>query len=272
MKPTPTIDSCSAIKQDGVDCFVTILDKEGDLSTIQKAPSTTPITNVSSQHLRILESDEALEVIEAERQRGLLQAALIIKTIQEKVHWAQAIANGQKPEAPQHNTGVFAVVGVYSGHGPHPAYITAISAPPNTDPSDVRDELLTTYPEGLSPIPDESRDIPGARHGRLANYAVAELPPQAVDLIDWEVPRLLQIGDTASIEKVSTHGGYVFIVKNHPTLSDQKCMRGLDLEDGTCTIFPTNPGANNTWDVDANCALQLPLETQVEIVARTNSE
>lgn len=135
-------------------------------------------------------SDQQREVVEKERQNGLLQISLRLKKVREKAAWAVSRIEGKTDKITKHNTGIFVVIGVYSGNGPHSAYITAVSADQNFNEEEVSAKLMETYPNGITAIPGESNALPFTTKGKLIAYQSYELPPEAAKLIDWELQKI----------------------------------------------------------------------------------
>lgn len=131
--------------------------------------------------------EQQMESAEQIRQQGILQIALKLKEVEDRAAWALAQITGEESDAEQTNTGLFVVVGVYSGNGPHKPYISAVKATPGTTGKEISLNLKEAYPDGMPSIPKNSTELPGTSYGQLVAYWAYELSEQAAALIDWEV-------------------------------------------------------------------------------------
>lgn len=161
---------------------------ENTYSDVEFSPDDPISKDIPEARLTRLDTaDERAEAIERERRQGLLQIALQLKEVQEKASWITSRIDGGSYELPMPRTGIFVVVGVYSGYGPHPPYITIVSAMPPMTEKQVADKLKEMHPSGFATIPGESTVLPGTSRGGLTEYRCHELPEYAVSLIDWGV-------------------------------------------------------------------------------------
>lgn len=152
-------------------------------------PNGSTSENVPESQLRKLETkNEQKDAIERQRRQGMLRIAAMMKSVQEDVEWAISEVEGDSNGVEKPNTGIFVVVGIYGGIGMHVPSIAAVSSDPATTPEQLEAKLRGTYPQGFETIPEQAFTADDG--GPLVRYKCFELPQNAADLIDWELPRI----------------------------------------------------------------------------------
>lgn len=122
------------------------------------------------------EEDRLRRALEARKQFYLDS---LIAQIRDNMNPWQAINS----DHPRPRTGVYVLMGIYSGQGPS-EHLEAITTPHSLKEPQISRLMFAHYPRGFGRIPSDVYHTAATSHGSLVNYGTYEVPQSALKLVE----------------------------------------------------------------------------------------